>query len=137
MMIKTYTELIKIPTYKERVEYLMLYGKLFGETFGKNRQINQVLYKSRDWFIIRNKVIIRDNGNDLGLDGYPIFERPIVHHITPVTIEMILNRDPLVFDMDNLISTSKRTHDLIHYAFSTEGIEDTPVVRKPNDTKLW
>ena len=136
-MSKSYYEMVKLPTYKERLEYLMLYGQLGRETFGKHRQLNQALYRSHEWHTIRNKVILRNNGNDLGVDGYIIFEKPIIHHINPITIEMVLNKDPMVFDMDNLILVSRRTHDIIHYAITTEGIENEPVVRRPNDTKLW
>ena len=137
-MIKTYSEMIKLPTYKERLEYLMLYGKIGSATFKDRRYLNQALYHSYDWRIdTRNKIIIRDGGCDLACEGYLIQERPIVHHINPITIEDILDRNPIVFDPENLVLVSRRTHDIIHYAFSTEGIEDTPIVRTPNDTKLW
>ena len=138
MMTKSYSELIKLPTYKERLEYLMLYGKVGTSTFGKERHLNQALYHSYSWnHDVRPKIIIRDNGCDLGVDGYLIMSKPIIHHINPITIEDILDRNPIVFDPENLILVSRRSHDIIHYAFTTEGIEDAPIVRTPNDTKLW
>lgn len=139
-MSRSYTELIKLPTRIERIEYLMLYQKLGTETFGKNRYLNQILYKDKYWRNeIRPEVILRDKGCDLGLSGYEIKDgiAVFVHHINPITVEDILNRDPKVFDMDNLITTVKKTHDIIHYAFTTEGLDDIPIERRPNDTKLW
>lgn len=134
--IKTYSELIAFNTRLERLEYLMLFGRVGEDTFGHSRYLNQAFYKSDEWKQIRNKVIIRDNGCDLGLDGYQI-ENGIIHHINPITREDILERRPCLFDLDNLILVSKKTHDIIHYAFSLDGIDDSVILREPNDTKLW
>ena len=140
MKSKSYSELILLPTRIERIEYLMLYGKIGDKTFGKNRYLNQMLYRDSFWRDeVRPEIILRDNGCDLGLKGYEIPDGldVFVHHINPITVEDILNRDPKVFDPENLITTVKKTHDIIHYAFTTEGLDDTPIVRRPNDTKLW
>lgn len=134
--IKTYSELITFGTRLERLEYLMLFGRVGEDTFGHSRYLNQAFYKSDEWKQIRNKVIIRDNGCDLGLDGYQI-KNGIIHHINPITREDILERRPCLFDLDNLILVSKKTHDIIHYAFSLDGIDDSIILREPNDTKLW
>lgn len=118
----------------------MLYGKLGKETFGKNRYLNQMLYRDKYWRNeVRPEIIARDKGCDLGLEGYEIEEGTdiFIHHINPINVEDILRRDPKVFDPENLITTIKKTHDIIHYAFTTEGLDDRIVVRKPNDTKLW
>lgn len=137
-MIKTYLELIQLKTRQERLEYLMLYGKVGEETFGGRRYLNQAFYKSKEWKIFRNEIILRDNGCDLGLENYPIDKFPIIHHINPITKEDIINRNPCVFDKNNVILVSRKTHDIIHYAFSLEGIETEEVIfREPNDTTLW
>lgn len=133
---KSYLELIKLPTYKQRLEYLMLYGKVGEDTFGHSRYLNQALYNSREWKQLRNEIIIRDNGCDLGLEGMTI-NNGIIHHINPITKEDILERSPIVFDKNNLILVSRKSHDIIHYAFSLDGIDDTFAIREPNDTKLW
>lgn len=114
-MIKSYIELIKIPNFIERYEYLKIGGNIGEETFGFDRYINQILYRSSEWKRTRRNVIVRDNGNDLGIEGRPIGEHIIIHHINPLTKEMIEDRDPSIFDMNNLISCSLRTHNAIHY----------------------
>lgn len=134
---KSYLELIKLETYEERLEYLMLYGSVGEETFGGSRQLNQTLYHSLEWHDFRNEVIIRDLGCDLGIDGLYIPSRAIVHHINPITIEDILNRAPCVFDMNNVILVSKKTHDIIHYAPDLNSIRYEFATRRPNDTILW
>lgn len=136
-MSKSYLELVQLPTRKERLEYLMLYGRVGEDTFGKNRYLNQALYQSREWKLFRNEIIIRDHGCDLGLDGYGIDKRAIIHHINPLTVEDILERRSCVFDKNNVILVSRTTHDIIHYAFTLEGIEDEIIERRPGDTKLW
>lgn len=138
-MIKSYEDILKLKTFEERFNYLKLNGRIGSETFGYDRYLNQALYRSKDWRRLREKVIIRDNGCDLGIDGYQIYNDILIHHLNPITIEMIENRDPFVFDMDNLICTSHETHNAIHYG-TIETPNDIPrsfVERKPNDTKLW
>lgn len=137
MQTKTYLELITLPTFKERLEYLMLYGKVGEDTFGHSRYLNQALYNSREWKELRHEIVIRDKGCDLAMEGYEIMTRPTIHHINPITKEDILNRAPCVFDRNNLVLVSKKTHDLIHYAFDTEGVDEPVIVRSPNDTLLW
>ena len=134
-MNKSYSEMMKLKTHEERYEYLKLSGKVASETFGYDRYLNQTLYNSPEWKAVRNKVILRDNGCDLGLEGFDIHGKILIHHINPITKEDILNRDPAIFDPDNLVCTTKRTHDAIHY-----GGEDSykpPVTRTANDTCPW
>lgn len=138
-MIKSYEEMLKLKTFEDRFNYLKLNGRVGSETFGYDRYLNQTLYRSYEWRRLREKVIIRDNGCDLGVDGYQIFTDILIHHINPITIEMIENRDPFIFDMDNLISTSHETHNAIHYGaiLTPNDIPRNFVERTPNDTKLW
>lgn len=135
---KSYSELMKLNTFEERFEYLKLSGNVGEETFGSKRIMNQVLYqRNPEWKRVRDKVIIRDNGCDLGVDGYYIKgERVIIHHINPITVEDVLNNDSSVFDMDNLISTRQITHNAIHYA-NENMLITTPVERTKNDTCPW
>ena len=115
-MDKSYSELSKLKTLEERYEYLRTYSKIGEETFGGHRILNQKLYTSNPlWNSIRRKIIIRDNGFDLGLEGYSIVGKIIVHHINPLTKEQLLNFDPCIFDPENLISCSHNTHNAIHY----------------------
>jgi len=136
-MIKTYQELIRIPTFEERFEYLKLKANPSEATFGGHRYLNQALYKSPEWQSIRQRVIIRDNGCDLGLTDRPIRTKILIHHLNPITIEQVLNRDPAIFDLNNLICVSHETHEAIHYGDGSRLIPSTPTERKPGDTKLW
>lgn len=136
-MDKCYSELIKLPTLVERYEYLRTYSKIGEETFGGQRMLNQYLYTTNPlWKSVRRKVIIRDNGRDLGLDDYIIQGRIIVHHINPLTKEQILNFDPCIFDEENLISCSHNTHNAIHYGDKSLLPQD-PIERRPFDTCPW
>lgn len=135
-MRKTYSELILLPTHTERLQYLLLDGKVAAPTFGENRYLNQQLYRSYDWQRVRRMVIIRDNGNDLGVDGYSIDNGILIHHINPITEEMILNRDPEIFNLDNLILTCRDTHNIIHYG-DAKLIKEEWKPRTPNDTIPW
>ena len=135
-MIRTYSDLILLPTIEERFEYLKLSGVVGNETFGFDRYLNQILYKCLEWRKTRRDVIIRDNGCDLGIEDYPISGIIIVHHMNPVTVEDIINNNPIIFDKDMLISTSDRTHKAIHY--SNDSLLPKPFVeRRPNDTCPW
>lgn len=134
--IRTYTELSKLKTFEERYEYLRLDGKVGFETFGFDRYLNQMLYKDPDWLEARDKVIIRDNGCDLGIEDRQIGGRILVHHMNPVTKEQILARDPMLFDPEYLISTMKSTHDAVHYGDENLLIKDH-VERTQNDTCPW
>lgn len=135
--MKTYLELIELPTFEERFKYLELKGAVGAETFGHSRYLNQVLYKTAEWKNLRHKVIVRDEGCDLGILDRPIFDKVYIHHINPITEKQILNRDPLIFDLNNLISVSFNTHQAIHYGAESLLIPDTPLKRKPNDTCPW
>lgn len=136
MSMKTYSELVKFDSYLERFNYLKLDGKIGEATFGADRYFNQIFYNSDEWRKTRNRVIIRDRGCDLGCQGYEIFKYALIHHINPITIEQILDRDPLLFDMENLITTSKSTHNAIHYGDETL-LTIGPTIRFQGDTKLW
>lgn len=135
--IRTYSELIQIPTFEERYEYLKLNGRVGEETFGFDRYLNQMFYKSPEWLRIRNFVITRDNGCDLAMPGREIRGNKIlIHHMNPITVEDILNRSDFLLNPEYLISTIKNTHDAIHYGDS-EILYKDPIVRSKNDTCPW
>lgn len=139
--IRTYSELIKLPTFEERYRYLRLGGKVGEETFGFDRWLNQTFYKDPHWLRVRDEVIIRDTGNgrycrDLGLEGYDIHGRILVHHMNPITKEDILRRSKFLLDPEYLICTMKNTHDAIHYGDESLLIGD-PIERTVNDTCPW
>lgn len=136
-MNRCYSELIQLPTFEERFRYLQLKGTVGSETFGHSRYLNQALYRLPDWKSLRNKIIIRDNGCDLASPDHEIRgEAAFVHHINPITIEDILDRNPKVFDPENLVTTIFLTHQAIHY--SDESLLPKPLVeRTPNDTCPW
>ena len=138
MTIRTYSELSALPTFKERFEYLKLGGTVGQETFGFDRIFNQKFYRSSEWKQIRNYVIARDNGCDLGVKGHeiPNGQTIYIHHINPITIDDILERRPCVFDLENLISASFKTHNAIHYG-TADLIPRGPAKRTKNDTCPW
>ena len=136
MNTKRYSELITIPTYEERFKYLQLKGAVGDDTFGYDRYLNQILYNSPEWKRLRNQIIIRDNGRDLGCEGYEIYGRILIHHMNPITVEDIVSRDPIVFDPENLICVSHNTHNAIHYGDENLLIM-SPVERTKNDTCPW
>lgn len=123
-------------TFIERFNYLKLNGKVGIETFGFDRYLNQVLYCSQEWKRFRRQVIIRDNGCIFGLDGYNINGRLIVHHINPITLEQIEQRDPMIFSMENVVCVTHNIHEAIHYGDESL-IPTDPIIRKPNDTCPW
>ena len=137
MTIRTYSELIKLPTFEERFEYLKLDGKIGEETFGFDRYLNQILYTSPEWRSIRNSIIIRDNGCDLAMPGREIIsEKILIHHMNPITVEDILERNDFVLNPEYLVCTILNTHNAIHYGNSNLLYKD-PVVRSKNDTCPW
>lgn len=136
MSIKRYSELITIPTYEERFQYLQLKGAVGKDTFGYDRYLNQILYNSPEWKRLRNQIIIRDNGCDLGCEGYEIYGRVLIHHMNPITVEDVVSRNPIVFDPENLICVSHNTHNAIHYGDESLLIL-APVERTKNDTCPW
>lgn len=136
MIIRTYSELITLPTFEERFQYLKLDGRVGEETFGFDRYLNQIFYGSDEWKSVRDFVIIRDGGCDLGIPGREIHGRILVHHMNPIRQEDILRRSKYLLDPEYLICTIKNTHDAIHY--SDEGILILdPIERTKNDTCPW
>ena len=137
MKTKSYEELSKIEDFEQRYEYLKMNGKVTEETFGHARYLNQDFYKNDpDWLQVRDEVIIRDDGCDLGIKGRTIGGCIFVHHINPITKEQIIARDRSLYDPNNLICCSKRTHDAIHYGSVDLLIKD-PITRTKNDTCPW
>ena len=136
MSTRSYRELCHIPSFEDRFAYLNLHGSVGVETFGFDRWINQQFYKSRDWRDIRNHVIVRDNGCDLGVPGWDIHGALLIHHINPISAADITGRNPQILDPDNLITTSLNTHNAIHYGDAT--LLPKPLVeRAVGDTQLW
>lgn len=136
MIIKTYSELITIPTFLERYKYLKIGGQVGVATFGHDRYLNQILYSSGEWKCFRRDIILRDNGCDLGCSEFEIYELALIHHINPITVEDVLNRDPKIFDPENVITTSRNTHNAIHYG-DENLLPIGPIERCPNDTCPW
>ena len=136
MSIKTYSEMITLPTFEQRFEYLKLDGFVGRETFGYDRYLNQILYTSYEWKKIRQEIIIRDNGCDLGCEGYEIHGRILIHHINPITLEDIQKRNLMIFDPENLITTVHNTHNAIHYG-DRDLLTIAPTERSKNDTCPW
>lgn len=136
MSIKTYSELITIPTFVERFRYLKLGGVIGEETFGFDRYLNQMLYKSQRWINTRDYVIIRDNGCDLAMEGHDIRGKILVHHMNPITIDDILHERDCVFDPEFLISTMLSTHNAIHYGDESLLVV-APIERRKNDMCPW
>ena len=134
--MRTYSELSKLKTFKERFEYLKLDGLIGEETFGWDRYLNQVFYKSPEWRSTRDKIIVRDNGRDLGVEGYDIFGKIIIHHMNPMSLGDIANRNPDIFNPEYLICVSHETHNAIHYG-DTNQLNLGPIERTVNDTCPW
>lgn len=135
-MNRTYLELIELKTFEDRFDYLRLDGVVGAETFGSSRQLNQALYRSYEWKKIRDMIILRDNGCDLGIEGRDIFQQPYIHHLNPITKKQILDRDPILFDPNNLITVSYQTHQAIHYGDKSILLLD-PIERFANDVAPW
>lgn len=135
-MIRTYVELSTLKTFRERYEYLRLDGTVGEETFGFDRYLNQIFYKSKEWEQVRNKVIIRDNGCDLGIDGYEIRGKILIHHMNPITSSDIVKRSDILLNPDYLITTVLSTHNAIHYGDDSLLIT-MPTARARNDTCPW
>ena len=136
MMFKTYSELSNLETFEDRFQYLKLDGIVGEETFGFDRYLNQILYKSDEWKQCRRDIIIRDNGCDLGCEGFEVYGRILIHHINPITVDDIINRSPKVFNPENLILTSHNTHQAIHYG-NEDLLVKAPIERSKNDTSPW
>lgn len=136
MSIKTYTELSQLATFKERYAYLRLSGVVGKDTFGYDRYLNQMFYKSPKWKSIRDYVIIRDNGCDLGVEGYEINSKIIIHHMNPITIKDVERESDFLLDPEYLICTAHNTHNAIHYGDENLLIME-PIVRTRYDTCPW
>lgn len=135
--IRTYSELIKLPTFEERFNYLKLDGLVGEETFGFDRYLNQIFYKTKEWQEVRKYVITRDCGCDLGVADREILDSKIlVHHMNPIRKEDIINRSDILLNPEYLITTVKNTHDAIHYGDS-ELLYKDPIERSQNDTCPW
>ena len=136
-MIRTYSELISLPTYEQRFNYLKLDGKVGEETFAKDRWLNQKFYHSQEWRSLRNKIIVRDLGCDMALEGFQIYERPLIHHMNPISQDDILQHSDYLINPEYLITVSPQTHDAIHYSDESILLPSMIIERKPGDTKLW
>lgn len=135
-MIRTYLELIEIPTFEERYRYLKLSGTVGEDTFGFKRWLNQEFYRSAEWLRFRDKIILRDAGCDLAAEGFEIYGSVIIHHLNPITYEDILNQSPCIFDPNNVVCTKLSTHNAIHYGDETLLLHPQ-MVRTKNDTCPW
>ena len=136
MIIKSYSELITLSTFEERYRYLRLSGVVGRDTFGFDRYLNQVFYHSQRWREVRDHVIIRDNGCDLGIEGRDIYGRVIIHHMNPLTLDDIEKESAFLLDPEYLISTTHDTHNAIHYGDENLLVK-APVERTKNDTCPW
>ena len=136
MSIKTYSELSKLKTFGERYQYLRLRGTVGADTFGFDRFLNQAFYRSKEWKSIRDFVIVRDNGCDLGVEGYEIYGKIYIHHINPITQQDIQRRSEFLLNPEYLIATTHTTHNAIHYGDETLLVQ-IPLERTPNDTCPW
>lgn len=136
MKIRTYSELIMLPTYEERFRYLKLNGMVGRETFGFDRYLNQIFYNSGEWRSLRNEIIVRDNGCDLGMYGYDIHDRIYIHHMNPLMVRDFVESSEFLLNPEYLICTAFKTHQAVHYG-DESFLEHAPVERRPNDTCPW
>lgn len=136
MMIRSYSDLRRLTTLEERFDYLALRGTVGEPTFGSDRWINQTFYRSKQWRDLRHHIIVRDNGCDLGVDGYEVHSRLIIHHMNPMTAQHIAEGDESILNPEYLISVAHQTHNAIHYGDASL-LPKQLVVRQPGDTKLW
>lgn len=135
-MTRCYSELIQLPTFKERYEYLRLGGMVGQDTFGFDRYLNQKFYRSPEWKRIRRDVIIRDEGRDLAMEGYELQGNIFVHHMNPISPDNLLNVDDWILNPEFLVCVSKRTHDAIHFG-DVSLLPSLPTERTPNDMCPW
>ena len=135
-ILRTYSELITFPTFKERFDYLKLDGTVGADTFGFDRYMNQQFYRSYEWKKVRDQVIVRDNGCDLGVSGYFIRGQVYIHHLNPISPQDLYSRSQILLDPEYLVCVSHATHNAIHYGDASQ-LQRDPVVRRPNDTCPW
>lgn len=136
MIKRRYSQLRKLETFEERFNYLKLYGEVGAAIFGEERWLNQLLYQSLEWRRVRNRVIRRDRGLDLGIPGYEIADKAVVHHMNPVSIQDLEEFNPDVLNPEYLITVSAGTHRAIHYGDANQ-VPRLPTDRQPGDTRLW
>lgn len=136
MNTKCYSELMSLTTFLDRYNYLKLGGSVGEDTFGFDRYLNQTLYRSPEWKRFRREIILRDNGCDLGCDGFEIYGKILIHHINPITVNDVLNRAKCIFDPENVICTCLNTHNAIHYGDESLLLVE-PVTRTKNDMCPW
>ena len=134
--LKTYHDLILLPTFRERYEYLRLTADVGDPRFGFDRYLNQAFYTSREWRNFRNHIIARDSGNDMALDGYAIQGKVLIHHLNPLTVKDFENHTDALFDPNNVVCVCNNTHQAIHYG-TDEMLPKDLIVRAPNDTCPW
>lgn len=135
-VVRRYSELERLRTFDERYEYLKLGDGVGRATFGFDRHVNQQFYRSRQWQEVRNLVLYRDDGCDLGVLGHEIHVSPLIHHMNPMDIDAILDGDPSILDPEFLITTTHHTHNAIHFGVENN-IPKVVAERSPGDTKLW
>lgn len=135
-MIRTYTDLISIPTFLERFEYLKLMGSVGADTFGYDRYLNQIFYTTREWRHLRDQVILRDMGRDLAMEGYEIHGKIYIHHLNPISKDDIIERSEYLMNPEFLVCTSFETHNAIHYG-NADNLRSVPIERRANDTCPW
>lgn len=135
--IRTYSDLLKIKDFMGRFEYLALKGIVAEETFGFDRYLNQKFYRSPEWKCVRSKIIVRDNGNDLGVPGHEIFDHIFIHHMNPLKIDDLINSTDYLLNLEYLICVSRTTHNAIHFGDKSLIAPVDLVERKPNDTCPW
>lgn len=135
--MKTYADLLRFNSFEERFEYLRLNGRVSELTFAGHRHLNQMLYESTEWKEVRRRIILRDDGCDLGISERPIYETIFIHHMNPLSIDDVIQRKPCVFDEENLICCSFNTHNAIHYGDSSILMQTNLVNRMPGDTCPW
>lgn len=136
MMIRTYSELCQLETFEDRFHYLELRGVVGRDTFGFDRWVNQRFYRSREWKSIRDLIIVRDNGCDLGVIGYEVYSGALIHHMNPVSLRVLEQGGDEILDPDFLITTSLQTHNAIHFGDESL-LPRGPIVRTSGDTTLW
>lgn len=135
-IIRTYEDLIKIDSFEDRFEYLKLSGAVGEDTFGFDRWLNQIFYKSKEWKRVRDEVIVRDMGHDLAHEDYPIKGKVIIHHMNPIFLDDLVDRTEFLLDPNYLICTSHNTHNAIHFG-DQNLLPKKPIERRSGDTKLW
>lgn len=136
-MIRTYSELAKLTTFEDRFRYLMLRGEVGQETFGFDRFVNQIFYRSPEWKRVRDLVILRDGGCDLGIEGRKIYGKILIHHMNPISLHDIMDRSDYLLNPEFLITTVHNTHNAIHYGDESLLVPSEPIERRPNDTCPW